>query len=153
MYWTIFKRSMALDLISFALFDVYLNDVCHDWNTAKRLYTSTGSWHVFVPEPFLMPAFIEPCLLSANANKNKHNMAFFWLCLSVSLFSSFYLLNYKCPLLGRIYPTMYSIFLDSSIHSWISEGTSSRILLNVKEKRRIGQCGWMERAYVLMKGH
>lgn len=74
MYWTVFKCSMALDLISFALFDVYLNYVCH-LNTAKLIHKY---WKLtrFVLEPFLMPEFIEPCLLSANANKNKHNMAF-----------------------------------------------------------------------------
>lgn len=73
MYWTVFKCSMALDLISFALFDVF--KLCLSLKYSQTLIHKYWKLTRFVLEPFLMPEFIEPCLLSANANKNKHNMA------------------------------------------------------------------------------
>lgn len=88
MYWTVFKCSMALDLISFALFDVYLNYVCH-WNTAKLLYTSTGSWHVLFlsPSSCLNLLNLVCCLLMPI--KTNIIWHFFLLCLLVSLLVKF----------------------------------------------------------------
>lgn len=100
-YWTVFKCSMALDLISFALFDVYLSYVCH-WITAKLLYTSTGSWHVLFlsPSSCLNLLSLVCCLLMPiKTNIIWHFVVvfFYFLCWSSSI-----LLNYKC--LGPIFP-------------------------------------------------